>query len=397
MTKDSTSITLPSNSRILVAKPKAGIGDFILLMPALRALRNAYPKACIDLLISTRLEASIDRELTKKLNLFNKIIVSPKKIPSKFSGDPSNPTSLSSEFTEFIRLLRNLRLAHYDAILVCQHLEEVSHIKLIRLIVSATRAKWKVGLDNGYGTFLNVKVQHDGYGVKHQAEYYIDVIKSIGAYVHDKSLFFPLDDEKSHQAQILLWKEKRSPRHRPVIAMHPGCAAYMKARRWNLERFAQLADMLYREFGGELVLLGGSEELLLREQVASSMQSAMPTHILSGQESIGLLAAILKQCDLFVGNDSGLMHLSTAVGTPTIGIFGLTNHKAFGPYTPTDSGKSMIVRLNLPCMPCTYVGHTSGNPEGCSTRDCLNKLSATTVAQAVRQLLYQTYGYKACQ
>jgi heptosyltransferase-2 len=256
----------------------------------------------------------------------------------------------------------------------------------------ATGAKWKVGLDNDRVPFLNVKVQHAGFGEKHQAEYAMDVVKAVGAKVQNKDLFFPLDNEECQQARILLWGERKYPIHQPIIAMHPGCASYMKARRWGPERFAQLADMVYSEFGGELILLGGTEEIPLREQVVSSMQSNMPTHILSGQESIGLVAALIKHCDLFVGNDSGLMHISTAVGTPTIGIFGLTNHKAWGPYTPTESGKSMVVRLELPCMPCAYIGHTSGSIEGCSTRDCLNKLSVETVYEAVRQMLYRIYG-----
>lgn len=394
MTKDGTIIALPLNAHILIVKPRSGIGDFILLMPALRALRNTYPKACIDLLVSSGLKALIDGKSLKELHLFDHIIVSPKKMPTKFSEQASNHPTLSSEFTEFIGLLRTLHSAHYDAVLLFQHLENASHINMIRLIIAATGAKWKIGLDNGHGTFLNVKVPHDGFGVKHQAEYSMDVVEAVGAQGYNKSLFFPLADEECQQARMLLWRERRSPIQRPVIAMHPGCASYMKARRWDPARFAQLADMLYREFGGELILLGGSEELPLRELIASSMQSAMPTYILSGQESISLVAAIIKQCDLFVGNDSGLMHLSTAVGTPTVGIFGLTNHKAWGPYTPTNSEKSMAVHLKLACMPCAYYDHTSGSLEGCSTRDCLNELSTDTVYKAILSLFSKNYNNK---
>jgi ADP-heptose:LPS heptosyltransferase len=392
MAKDGTQITLAVNARILVVKPRAGIGDFVLLMPAIRALRNTYPEARIDVLVSSGLQAFIERKSIKELRLFDNVIISPKKIPPRFSVNPLGFPSWNPEFIAFSRLLYDLHSTHYDAVLLFQYIEAVSHIEMMRMIVEATDATWKVGLENGQGTFLNVKVPHLGFGVKHQAEYAIEVVEAVGAVVGDRSLFFPLDEEECQQAQMLLWGGKRSPASRPLIAMHPGCASYMKARRWRPERFAQLADMVYGEFGGVLILLGGADELPLREQIASSMQSAMPTHILSGQESIGLVAATMKQCDLFIGNDSGLMHVSAAVGIPTVGIFGLTNHKAWGPYMPLDSGKSMIARLDLPCMPCAYVGHSSGNIEGCATVDCLNQLTAHIVAETVRRLIYENYG-----
>jgi heptosyltransferase-2 len=96
----------------------------------------------------------------------------------------------------------------------------------------------------------------------------------------------------------------------------------------------------------------------------------------------------LEQADLFVGNDAGLMHLATAAGTPTVAIFGLSNWKAWGPYVANPSKqKAIVVRLDLPCMPCFYRGHDLGTPEGCMTRDCLAMLDVDPVAVAARRLL----------
>ncbi len=78
------------------------------------------------------------------------------------------------------------------------------------------------------------------------------------------------------------------------------------------------------------------------------------------------------------------------VGTPTVAIFGLTNHKAWGPYTGGALEQyTIVVRLDLPCMPCFYRGHDLGTPEGCATRDCLALLGVDPVAAAVRRLLRQ--------
>src|SRR5205823_14288375 len=101
-------------------------------------------------------------------------------------------------------------------------------------------------------------------------------------------------------------------------------------------------------------------------------------------------AAILEQVDLFIGNDSALVHLAVAGGTPTVAIFGLTNAKAWGPFTPDPSRQqAAVVRLNLPCMPCFYRGHDLGTPEGCATRDCLALLGVDPVSTAARRLLRQ--------
>lgn len=120
------------------------------------------------------------------------------------------------------------------------------------------------------------------------------------------------------------------------------------------------------------------------------MQSDMPRRSLSGKESITLSAAIIEQCDLFIGNDSGLMHLATAVDTPTVAIFGLTNHKAWGPYTGGVPGRATVVRLDLPCMPCYFRGREIGTPQGCATRDCMVKLQVDPVAAAAHKMLRAT-------
>jgi len=178
---------------------------------------------------------------------------------------------------------------------------------------------------------------------------------------------------------------------RPIIAMHPGSGGYSTARRWAPERFAQLADTLFYDTGGQLILMGGPEEAELHQQIIEFMQSEMPVRSFAGKGNIRVAAAILEQADLFIGNDSGLMHLATAVGTPTVAIFGLTNSDAWGPYTGgLPAQQAVVVKMDLPCMPCFYRGHDLGTPEGCMTRDCLALLGIDPVATAARRLLRQS-------
>ena len=137
-----------------------------------------------------------------------------------------------------------------------------------------------------------------------------------------------------------------------------------------------------------MILLGGPEEAALHGQIMEMLHSEVPCRSFAGKGSIQVTAAVLELADLFVGNDAGVMHLAAAVGTPTVAIFGLSNFKAWGPYTGgAPDRKAVVVHLDLPCMPCFYRGHDLGTPEGCATRDCLALLGVDPVATATRRLL----------
>jgi heptosyltransferase-2 len=172
--------------------------------------------------------------------------------------------------------------------------------------------------------------------------------------------------------------------------MHPGSGGYSTARRWDPVRFAELADTLYRDVGGQLLLIGGPEEVELHQQIIDMLRSGVPARSLAGKGNIQVTAATLELVDLFIGNDAGPMHLAAAVGTPTVAIFGLSNSDAWGPYTGDSGSKAIVVKQNLPCMPCFYRGHALGTPEGCATRDCLTTLGVDPVAVAARRLLRET-------
>jgi len=125
------------------------------------------------------------------------------------------------------------------------------------------------------------------------------------------------------------------------------------------------------------------------------MQSDMPVRSLAGKGTIKVATAVLELVDLFIGNDAGLMHLAAAVDTPIVAIFGLSNQKAWGPYTgEKNSKRAIIVSLDLPCMPCFYRGHELGTPEGCATRDCLASLGVDPVATAARHMLREHAQHK---
>ncbi len=380
--KKTQPVTLPENVHILVIK-MAGIGDLLLATPALHALRETYPHAHIDLLVTPD-----SAGILNGWQVIDRIIVLDKYLfdyPQQFLTRPHNLLRLKP-------LWRDLRDGHYDAVLLLHHLTLPFGRLKHQLLLRATGAQWRVGLDNGHGWFLNVRVKDNGFGAMHEAEYYLAVAGAVGAKTKDKRLVVPLSEADHRQAWQLLYEHEtpQNIRH-PIIAMHPGSGGYSTARRWAPERFAQLADTLYSGVGGQLLLLGGPEEAELHQHIIDMMHSEMPVRSMAGRGSIKVTAALLEQVDLFIGNDSALVHLAVAAGTPTVAIFGLTNAQAWGPFADEKAGQqALIVRLNLPCMPCFYRGHDLGTPEGCATRDCLALLGVDPVATAARRLLTKT-------
>jgi len=372
-------ISLPPDAHILVVK-LATIGDLLLATPALRALRETYPQARIDLLVTPASAGLLD-----DWEVIDHVIVL-----DKYLFDyPQQLLKNSRNLLRLRPLWHTLREGDYDAVLLLHHLTLFFGRLKHQLLMRATGAKWRVGLDNGHGWFLNVRVKDRGFGAMHEAEYNLAVAEAVGAPTSNKQLTVPINAEERQQARQLVYGDKPAASvKRPIIAMHPGSGGYSTARRWAPERFAQLADTLYHDVGGQLLLMGGPEETELHHHIMGMMQSDMPVRSFAGKGSIRVAAAVLAEADLFVGNDAGPMHLATAVGTPTVAIFGLSNSVAWGPYTGGVPGQqAVVVKLDLPCMPCFYRGHDLGTPEGCMTRDCLAWLGVDPVVVAARRLL----------
>jgi len=381
MAKQTEPVQLRPDAHILVVK-LATIGDLLLATPALRALRESYPQAQIDLLVTPSSAGVLD-----DWEVVNRVIVLDKYIfdsPKQLLTHPTNLLKLRP-------LLHDLHGGHYDAVLLMHHLTLFFGRRKHQALMLATGAKYLVGLDNGHGWFLNVKVKDEGFGFMHEAEYNLAVAEAVGGKTDEKWLTMPLNATQRQEAhQLVFGAESSTQSAHPIIAMHPGGGGYSTARRWAPERFAQLADTLYHDVGGQLLLIGGPEEAELHQKIISLLRSDVPVRSLAGKGKIQVTAAVLELADLFIGNDAGPMHLAAAVGTPTVAIFGLSNSDAWGPYTGNKPGRqALVVKLDLPCMPCFYRGHELGTPEGCATRDCLASLGVDPVAVAARRLLRQ--------
>jgi ADP-heptose:LPS heptosyltransferase len=366
-------LVLGPRPRILVIK-LATLGDLLLATPALRVLRRRYPDARLDVLTTPEAASLladspyVDRVHSMHLHLL---------------GHDHDVRGRLSTIGDLVGLLAQLRRARYDAAVLVHHLTLPGVPRKYRALLAAISPRTSVGLDNGRGSFLDIRVPDHGFGSRHEADYACDLAAALDAALPA--------GERGLQLADLGWPDiapaPLGAVDPPRVAIHPGSGTYSIARRWPAERFAEVAAALRASYGASVVLLGGPGERDLVASVADHL--GQPEWISAVYPATPrALAAVLSGCTLFIGNDSFPMHMSAAVGNPLVAVFGPSNARAWGPYVPDRPGQAVIVRRDdLPCSPCLYNGHALGYPQGCPPRMCLTLLESEPVLVAARRLL----------
>jgi heptosyltransferase II len=169
-----------------------------------------------------------------------------------------------------------------------------------------------------------------------------------------------------------------------VIGFHPGCSPMKNhsKRRWSPENFAELGEKLIKNYNAKVLLFGGGEEEDLKDQILARINSPNVRSV----NSFGMTktAALMKQCNLFITNDSSLMHLAAAVKINVIALIGPTNKKYIYPW----QSNYKIVSLDLACSPCFFY---SPKPLTCSREDvqfkCIVELSVDKVYDTAKEFL----------
>jgi lipopolysaccharide heptosyltransferase II len=275
-------------------------------------------------------------------------------------------------------LLGELRRQRYDQLLLLHHLTTLFGLAKYRLLVRLIRAGRAIGLDNGRGVFLDVRVPDRGFGELHEVDYCLRVAEAAGAQpLADPRLEIALQPADHARAAELLGGSGSE-----WIALHPGGGSFSLARRWPAEEFAAVGRALAARTAAGLVIVGSEPD----REPADELQRRLERRALDlvGRTSVKEAAAVLRRCRLLVSNDSGVVALAAAVGTPVVAIFGPSNDRAWGPYPPAEH---RVVRATLPCSPCFYRGKRLGTPQGCPTRDCLALVTPNMVVAAAGELL----------
>jgi len=310
--------------RILIVRTDR-IGDVVLSTPVITATRQAFPHAYIAMMVSPETE-----EIVAQNPHLNEVIVYDKKL--SYRG-----------IFQTLRFATHLREKRFDLALV---LHSTTRVNLISFLAKIPK---RVGYARRKMDFLLTdKLEYrKRLGEKHESEYSLDVLRSLGVKVEKAPLCVSIKKKSEKNIDNLLFKRGVKKRLRMAV-IHPGASCISKM--WPQENFARLADILIERFNLTVVLISSPEQIKIGENVKGLMNNK--PLFLCGKTSLSDLAVLFKRSELFISNDSGPVHIACAVGTPVISIFG-RNEKGLGPARWGPIGaKGVALHKDVGCAEC---------------------------------------------
>jgi heptosyltransferase-2 len=332
-------------NNILIIKPGA-IGDVLQLTPVIRALKSKYPDAEITLLVGSAATA----ELFRFNSAVSKTVVYDRRGAHK-------------SLTSFIRLWKQLQATKFD------------------LVINFQRSNFKAWILTLAAFPCRILVYHKARNrTVHAVANHLETLAPLGITTTDLELELSPGPEAKAFAGKLLSTFKASKR--PLIALNPGASHPIK--QWGSSQFAMLADILTRELSANIIIVGGSDDIPLSEEIAQHTV-ARPL-LLAGKLDLLQLGAVLEQCDVLVSGDTGPMHVATAVRTRVVALFGSTDPARTG---PVGRGHRVIQAEGVPCVPCRSLS--------CQTaiyRKCMIKILPETVYDVIRDMLCEEDNFR---
>ncbi len=305
--------------RILFIRMSA-VGDVINTLPALSALRHGYPDAFIGFLVEDRArDLIVNHPCVSRVHLF------PRRRWVRMLLRPHQWPALAAEVGAFVRELRAQR---YEVALELQ-----SNLKgAVQAIVSGARLR--VGFGPGHTKEYNHLFTHvhvtPPSEILNRVDKFLSMAAAVGAPLQGAD--YQLPDSPDSRARVSAFFASAGLQPGGFVAIHPGTSDFGRAKRWMPERFAELAERIGRSYGLRSVVTWGPGEQDLADQVARrSAGFAIPA---MQTRSLLDLAEILRHARLFVGCDSGPLHLSSAVGIPSVALFGPKDPRVYGPHNP---------------------------------------------------------------
>ncbi|HYL58103.1 MAG TPA: lipopolysaccharide heptosyltransferase II [Candidatus Acidoferrales bacterium] len=312
----------PAPRRILV-KEVNWLGDLVMSLPALRAIRRTWPAAHLAVLIKRELASFFDGS-----HWLDEVI--PYSVGRGIAG-----------LNDRRRIVGTIRSRHFDlGVLFPNSFESALWLTLAGVPRRAGFAA------DARGAMLNLKASPTPAAIsEHQVNHWLEMVRATS--VADGGIDdFALDVHQPHRERMHEWLATRRTRAGALLYAIAPAAAYGPAKEWPARNYAELIDLLGARVGAEVVLVGAPSERARCEQVASACKAG--AIVAAGHTEIGELIALLSLCDGFIGNDSGCAHLAGALGIPTVAIFGSTNPDRTGPL----GAKARVIYRKLECSPC---------------------------------------------
>lgn len=290
-------------------------GEFLLIIPALRALKEKYPQARITLVVDPYV-----KELAECITDKDEVITWDNR---------------RHKFGEILRFSTELRSGKFDLCVIFNPSKEFNIISFLAGIPI------RLGYARKLGILLTRKTKDEKYlGLKHEIEYNLDLVSLVGAGTKDKRLSLEIDDDIINnlcKESGIKWSDK-------LVAVHPLTSDPIK--QWPKHYFVQLIKRLTMELDVKVVIIGATEEVSMQDGFISDVDASLVNII--NKTNLRELAAVLKRCRLLISGDSGPVHLASCVGIPTVAIFrsDLPGKSAVR-WGPVSKGSTVIQKPNI--------------------------------------------------
>ncbi len=330
--------------KLLVIRP-GGIGDAVLLLPALKALKEHFKNSEIEILAEKRNAGLLEvSPYINKVHLY----------------DSRPPFGLFKTLSD-----------NYDIVIDTEQWHRLSAV-----VAYLTRAPVRVGFSTNERSELfthNVSYSQEQY----EANSFLNLVSAITGEYYDfnkNEPFIPIDSgliERFDNSIQVLRKTCKS-----VIGIFTG--ATIAERRWELASFVELSSSLSQD-GVGIVIIGGKEDVDGSKRIEEVVGKSMTINY-AGRTSLLETAAIISRLDSFVSSDTGLMHIAFGVGTPTVSLFGAGIQRKWAPV----GNSNIVINKNPPCSPCTTFGYTPKCPYDVR---CLSDIRVEEVKESVLSLI----------
>jgi heptosyltransferase-1 len=296
-------------TNILIIKPSA-IGDVVMSLPALSALRKAFPDAKITWLIRSEYAP-----LLRNHPDLNEIILFDRRLLAKWWYSPQS-------FKALIALIRQLRSERFEAIIDLQCLLRTA---LFGRLSGAEHRFGQSGAREFAWLFYNHKIKHD-LGCVHVVDFYLKIVESVTGRRACAEFVVPHDEYAQESVRRLLSDSRVSDNN--YIVLIPGASNPKK--RWPTASFASLADRIHSQSDAAIIMAGSAGD----RKFSTAIQAATKAPLIdfAGRTSLSELVALLRSARLIVSNDTGPGQIAGALGVPLVIIFGPTNPARLCPY-----------------------------------------------------------------
>jgi heptosyltransferase I len=346
--------------KLLILRLSA-VGDVLRTLPAVKALKEHFPSSHITWVVEDQAKTLLESQPE-----IDRVILFPRK---RWESGIKSPKGIWRTIGEVVRFILDLRKEKYGAVF------DFHGILKSGLLSYLSGSPKRIGFGRHFtkeGNFLfsNIRVRLPQKRIS-RYQRNLALLRGIGLELEaiEHRLHIPPGDREYVDS---FFSAVPGQLRRPLIAIHPGTSSKTPYKRWAADRYAELADRLIRDLNATVILTWGPEEREWAEEIRGTMKE--PSMLSPRTETLTQLGEVFRRCDLYIGGDTGPMHIASLVGTAVVVIYGPTD-----PVVNEPLGRYGKVRKAVGCNPC--------RKRSCQELRCLKAVTPEAVLKAAKEVL----------